>query len=70
MNGVPVTPVSLTTAVVGLVNAVLALLLAFGVSITQGQTAAIVTVVNALLIVGAVVYDQLVKRRAAVKPAG
>lgn len=64
------THVSMTTAVVGLVNAVLALLLAFGVQVTVEQSSAIVTVVNALLVVVALGYDQVVKRRPATPPAG
>jgi len=49
--------VTITTAIMGLVNACLQLVVAFGVNISDAQNAAITTFVNALLIVGALVWD-------------
>lgn len=46
-----------SVAIIGVVNAALALALAFGVDLTQEQTAAIVGVVNAGLIVAAAFLD-------------
>lgn len=49
--------VTKTAAVLGIVNAALAALLAFGVSITPEQQTAIVAVVNAVLIAVTVFLD-------------
>lgn len=46
--------VTFTAATMGLVNAGLAVALAFGVTLTNGQTAAITGMANALLVFGAV----------------
>lgn len=48
-----------TAAILGLVNTLLALLLAFGIEITQDQSTAIVAFVNALIVVAAFGYDYL-----------
>ena len=57
--------VTLPVAIVGFVNAVLGLLLAFGVNVTEAQTAAIGIVVNAALILGGLLWDYRQKLRAA-----
>lgn len=49
-----------TAAILGAVNAALALLLAFGVNVTQEQSAAIIAGVNALLILVAAIKDPAV----------
>lgn len=49
-----------SAAIVGAVNAVLALLLAFGVSVSDGQQLAIVGAVNAALILIAALRDPAV----------
>ena len=49
--------VTKTAAILGIVNAALALLLALGVNVTQDQQAAITGIVNALLIAGAAFLD-------------
>ena len=59
--------VTLPTAIVTLVNAALALLLAFGVNVTETQTAAIVTFVNAVLLIAGVLWDYR-KRKVAAAP--
>lgn len=46
-----------TAAILGVVNAALALLLAFGVDVTQEQQAAITGGVNAALILAAALFD-------------
>jgi hypothetical protein len=46
-----------TAAITGLVNAALQLVIAFGVSITDAQNAAITVFVNAALVVVALVLD-------------
>ena len=46
-----------SAAIVGAVNAVLALLLAFGFEVSGEQQAAITGIVNALLILGAALLD-------------
>ena len=46
-----------TAAILGVVNAVLALLLAFGFDVTPEQQAAITGIVNALLVLGAALFD-------------
>lgn len=46
-----------TAAILGVVNAILALLLAFGFNVTPEQQAAITGVVNAILILGAAIFD-------------
>lgn len=46
-----------TAAILGAVNAVLALLLAFGVDVSSEQQAAITGIVNALLVLGAALLD-------------
>ena len=49
-----------TAAILTVVNAALALLLAFGVDVSQDQQAAITGIVNAVLLLGAVWFDQKV----------
>lgn len=46
-----------TAAILGAVNAALALLLAFGVNISQGQEAAVIAGVNALLVLVSAFLD-------------
>ena len=46
-----------TAAILTVVNAALALLLAFGVDVSQDQQAAITGIVNAVLLLGAVWFD-------------
>lgn len=46
-----------TAAILAVVNAALALLLAFGVDVTQEQQAAITGIVNAVLVLGAAFLD-------------
>ena len=60
--------VSFPVVVVGVVNTVLALLIAFGVNVTEGQSAAIVAVVNAVLALGAYLWDLRAKKKAAAPP--
>lgn len=48
---------SKSAAILGVVNAVMALFLAFGLAISDAQQVAITGVVNALLILGAVLLD-------------
>lgn len=47
-------------AILGVVNALLALLIAFGTDITQDQQVAITAAVNAVLIAGAAFFDPAV----------
>ena len=61
--------VSFPVAVMGVVNAVLALLLAFGVNVTEAQTAAIVGAVNALLVLAGFLWDMRTKKNAAAAPS-
>ena len=49
---------TITAAVMGLVNAALQLLIAFGVSISDTQNVAITAFVNALLVIVALVLDK------------
>lgn len=49
-----------TAAIMGVVNAVLFALLAFGVSISDTQQLAVTGLANALLILGAVLFDPMV----------
>jgi hypothetical protein len=49
---------TLTAAIMAVVNAVLSLVINFGVNLTDAQRASIVGVVNAVLIFGAIGYDQ------------
>jgi hypothetical protein len=46
-----------TAAILGAINAVLALLLAFGFDVTSEQQAAITGIANALLVLGAALFD-------------
>ena len=46
-----------TAAILGALNAVLVLLLAFGVSVSDAQIAAIMTFANAVLVLGAALLD-------------
>jgi hypothetical protein len=49
---------TITAAILGVVNTALAFLIAFGVDLTQEQTGAITAVVNAVLVLAALVYDR------------
>jgi len=49
---------TITAAVMGLVNAALQLLIAFGVTISDSQNVAITAFVNALLVIVALVLDK------------
>lgn len=60
---------TVTTAIMGLVNAALQLLIAFGVSVSDAQNAAITAFVNALLIACAVGFDLYHKNAIPPKPA-
>ncbi|SKF61455.1 Uncharacterised protein [Mycobacteroides abscessus subsp. abscessus] len=52
------TPVTVTTAAIGLVTAVLALLTAFGVDLTQAQQGAILGFVAAVLVVASLLWQR------------
>ena len=51
-------PATITTAIMGVTNAVLQLVIAFGVTVSDAQNAAITGVVNAILVAVAVLWDQ------------
>ena len=51
---------SKSAAILGVVNAVLALLLAFGIEVSDAQQLAITGIVNAVLVAGAVLLDPAV----------
>ena len=59
---------TISAAVLGLVNAALQVVVAFGVNLTDNQNAAITALVNAVLIVSALVYE-LVRKQSPVAPA-
>ena len=50
-------PVTIPAAILAAVNALLVLVAAFGVTISQAQQAAVTVFVNALLVLGALLYD-------------
>lgn len=49
--------VTKTAAIMGAVNAILAAVIAFGVTLSEAQTTAIVTLANAALLLGAAFLD-------------
>lgn len=51
---------AISTAIVGLVNTIMALLVSFDIALSQGQQASIIGVVNALLIIAAAILDPTV----------
>lgn len=59
---------TISAAVLGLVNAALQVVVAFGVNLTDNQNAAITALVNAVLIVSALVYE-LVRKQSPAAPA-
>lgn len=61
---------TLTTALVALINAVLAVVVNFGVSLTETQTGSITLAVNAAVVFGALVFDKMTGRKLTPPPAG
>lgn len=58
-------PVTFTTLLIGLVNAVLQLVVSFGVNLSNTQDVSITAVVNALLLVAAYLWAYFRKPKAA-----
>jgi hypothetical protein len=69
MTGVYDQPMTLPAAIIGVVNALLVLVAAFGVTISQAQQAAVTVFANALLVAGAVIYDYWRRRKPTTPPA-
>lgn len=49
---------TLTAAIMAVVNGILAVLLAWGVDLTTDQQTSVTVLVNAVLVLGALVYDR------------
>lgn len=56
---IPIMPPALTAAVVALVNAILSVVINFGISLTEDQRVSIVTLTNAVLVIAALVWHYL-----------
>lgn len=61
---------TLTAAIVAFVNAVLACIIQFGVTLTVTQTGSITLAVNAACVLGALLFDKLTNRTLKPPPAG
>jgi L-lactate permease len=55
-------------AIIGLVNTLLAALIAFGVSLSEAQTTAVVGVVNAVLVLGSLVLQNRTQKKSGTNP--